>query len=375
MKASCNVLRKWSSRMRIGCVSDVCLGYGSPQIVYLMESLLHIHPGAETLIVEPAIPGQPPRHHRFSHFRIRRAATRFRPYSQCGRTEYVLAASRLLNDWSPDLLLICCTFTLPVLFKLNRRPAQVIYYCYESIPHYGRFDMEMNRWLRGMVDVVIFPEENRAALEIGRFGFGGIPALVLYNCPRRHDRRAMPRSHRNGRFLYSGTIDRTETLADHFTKPEVQGYPIDLYGPIRGSEEDRSRFRSQFQGRLRYHGMIDRESLDQIRPCYLYSLVMWNPHSENQLFAAPNKFFESIADGVPPLSAPHPQCKLLIERYQCGLLLNDWSESALVSGLQLAMRLHGTSEWEAMVERCETAFRQELNWERQFEKLKVHLRQ
>ncbi len=359
--------------MRIGCVSDVCLGYGSAQIVYLVESLLQVYPGAESLIVEPAVPGQSPRHNRFPTFRIRRATTRFAPYSECGRTEYMLAASRLMNDWAPDLLLICCTFTLPVLFKLTKRPAQVIYFSYESIPHYGEFDVEMNRWLNGLIDVVIFPEENRAALEIGRFGFGDTPALVLYNCPKRHDRPALPKSLRNGRFLYSGTIDRTETLAEYFTIPEVQTYPIDLYGPIRGSEKERSEFRSQVQGRVRYHGMVDRESIEQIRRGYAYSLVMWNPHTENQLYAAPNKFFESIADGVPPLSAPHAQCKLLTERYQCGLLLNDWSESALVAGLQSATRIYGTGQWEAMVRRCETAFRQELNWECQFEKLKVHL--
>jgi glycosyltransferase involved in cell wall biosynthesis len=359
--------------MRIGCVSDVCLGYGSPQIVYLVESLIQVYPSAEILIVEPAVPGQPPRHNRFPHLRIRRAATGFRPYSEYGRTEYMLAASRLLNKWAPDLLLICCTFTLPVLFKLTKRPAQVIYYSYESIPHYGEFDVEMNRWLKGLIDVVIFPEENRAALEIGRFGFGDIPALVLYNCPKKHDRRTLPKVLRNGRYLYSGLIDRTETLAEYFTRPEVQIYPIDLYGPIRGSKEECAHYRSQVQGRVRYHGIVDRESLDQIRRSYIYSLVMWNPHRENQFYAAPNKFFESIADGVPPLSAPHPQCQLFIEQYECGLLLKDWSESAMVTGLQTANRIYGTSQWEAMVERCEMAFRQELNWERQFEKLKVHL--
>jgi hypothetical protein len=359
--------------MRIGCVSDVCLGYGSPQIVYLVESLLQVYPGAETLIVEPGVRGQPPRHNRFPGLRIRRATTRFRPYSECGRTAYLLAASRLLNEWSPDLLLVCCTFTLPVLFKLTRRPAKVIYFCYESISHYGEFDVEMNRWLKGLIDVVIFPEENRAALEIGRYGFGDIPALVLYNCPKRHEPWALPKSLRNGRFLYAGTIDRKETMAEYFTKPELQAYPVDLYGPIRGSEEERTEFRSQLQGRLRYHGMVDRESLEQIRRGYAYSLVMWNPHSENQLYAAPNKFFESIADGVPPLSAPHPQCKLLTERYGCGLLLKDWSEPALVAGLDRAMRVYVTGEWEAMVDRCEMAFQQELNWEHQFEKLKIHL--
>jgi hypothetical protein len=100
---------------------------------------------------------------------------------------------------------------------------------------------------------------------------------------------------------------------------------------------------------------------------------MWNPRTENQHYAAPNKFFESIADGVPPLSAPHPQCKKLIDRYQCGVLTSDWSEGGLLVGLDHARKLFATSEWDSMLTNCQSAFAGELNWERQFEKLKVHL--
>ena len=100
---------------------------------------------------------------------------------------------------------------------------------------------------------------------------------------------------------------------------------------------------------------------------------MWNPKTESQLYAAPNKLFESIGAGVPPLAAPHPQCKKIIDRYGCGLLLDDWSLDALLDGLERASRIYSTGKWDEMVAGCEEAFTGELNWERQFEKLRVHL--
>lgn len=366
-------MRRSFKAMRIGCVSDVCLGYGSPQLGYLVESLAEQY-GAENLVVEPGIPRLPPRHNCFPRLRIRRVHSVFDPYSGPGRSEYAIAASHIMNDWAPDVLVICCTFSLPVLFKLRRRPAYVIYYSYESISHYGEFDVEMNRRLKGRVDVVIFPEENRAALEISRCCFGETPALVLYNCPRRTGRPPLLRQFRNGRFIYAGTIDRVETLAQYYASPLVGDYSIDLFGPIRAmTDEERTAWMSSLQKKVTYCGHIAARDLAELRPRYIYSLVMWNPQTENQLYAAPNKFFESIADGVPTLSAPHPQCKKLIDRYRCGVLTTDWTEAGLLAGLARAAKLYSTEEWDSMVNNCQSAFAGELNWERQFEKLRVHL--
>lgn len=360
--------------MRIGCVSDVCLGYGSPQIGYLVESLAD-HYEAEALVVEPRVPGVAPKHTSFPSFQIRRSRTAFQPYSAEGRIEYAIDAARMVNEWEPDLLIICCTFTLPVLFKLRKRPHFVIYYSYESIPHYGDFDITMNRQLDGLVDLVIFPEENRAELELGRSRFGGARTVILYNCPAHHSRRPAVKGERNGRFFYAGTIDPVETLAAHFLDSRISGFPIDLYGPLRGEwEAEPAKVREGLQGQVRYWGVLESRELGELRRRYLYSLIMWNPKTENQLYAAPNKLFEAIADGVPPLAAPHPQCKKILDRYGCGTLLSDWSVEALAAGLNRAAREFLTDKWNAMVTGCETAFASELNWELQFEKLKVHLK-
>lgn len=349
------------------------MGYGSPQIGLLLESLAGRYQ-AEILVVEPSIPALAPRHNRFPRFRMRSGHTAFHPHTAVGRIEYVLEAARIIDEWAPDLLVICCTFSLPVLFKLRRRPGYVIYYSYESIPHYGEFDVEMNRHLARRIDLIVFPEENRAALEIGRCRFGDVPKLVLYNCPRRTDRLPLPREERSGRLIYAGMIDAVETYADYYAKLPAGKYPIDLYGPIRApSEDERKTLRSRLENSVGYCGYIGSGELAEVRRHYIYSLVMWNPGSENQLYAAPNKFFESIAEGVPPLSAPHPQCKKIVEGYGCGVLMSDWSDTALLAGLDRALSLYRTNQWDAMVSKCQAAFVEELNWERQFEKLELHL--
>jgi glycosyltransferase involved in cell wall biosynthesis len=360
--------------MRIVAVSDVTVGYGTPQLPLLVESLLDYY-GGEAVIVEPAQPELSPRHDAFPRFDIRPVRTAEHPHSTIGRAEYVWRASRMVNQLRPDVLLICCTYCLPVIYRLSRRPAKTIYYSVESIPFYGDFDIEMNRRAGPLLDVIVFPEENRAALEVGRCGFHGVPKLVLFNVSnRRKDGcRPLPLEQRNGRILYSGTISRQQTFADYYLADKVRAMPIDLYGPIKGSDSDRRQLASGLGGAQRYGGYISSSALAQLRPAYAYSIIAWNPDNEGQLYAAPNKFFECIAAGVPPIAAPHPQCRLILERYRCGLLMADWGFDAFVAALRKALDLYGGSEWQQMVRNCQHAVESELTWDAQFDKMKLIL--
>ena len=71
--------------MRIVAVSDVTLGYGSPQVPLLASSLKDYY-GAEVKIVEPVQPELSPRHGAFPDFEIFRVATADHPHSPLGRT-------------------------------------------------------------------------------------------------------------------------------------------------------------------------------------------------------------------------------------------------------------------------------------------------
>lgn len=124
-----------------------------------------------------------------------------------------------------------------------------------------------------------------------------------------------------------------------------------------------------------YQGVLPMAELEAIYNDYAYSLTMWKPKDINQIHASPNKLFQSIGRGVPPISAPHPQCVRTLRRYGCGLLMNDWSMEGFEDAIRRALDLYGTSAYDRMVENCKTAAEVELNWPVQFEKVKAHLTQ
>lgn len=351
-------------------VADVSLGYGSPQILAYLSSLADLY-GVGVLALEPDEVHKQPFQSSDPAVVIKRISTNLPPHSSAGRIAYILEAAKLVNRLKPRMLVIFCTYSLPILYKLSYKPDFVLYVSLESIAAYGSLDIQINRHIRDRLDLIVFPEENRARLDTKRCGFIKQKLAVVYNAAAlTPDDAIYPASQRRERILYSGTLDPERTLAGYFLEKDVQTLPVDLYGAISGDADGRlRRGLDNSNTRLRYHGMIDAKSLEQVRRTSAFSLVMWAPTNENQLYACPNKFFESIADGVPPIAAPHPQMKMLLERYGCGILMDDWSLTAFKRALVEAASIFGTANYDAMVAACRTAAVEELNWEIQFKKI------
>lgn len=355
---------------RLVGVSDVSVGYGSPQIPRLMRSLAR-HYRCEALILEPDQTDKRPLDMTADGCTIQRVATTTHPHSELGRRQFVAAAARRINELRPDILVLFCTFTLPVLSRLRYKPRTTVYHSLESIPAYGPLDVELNHHLADKLDLVIFPEENRARLDGQRTGLLRRPLAIVYNVRNERVFEPSPIGGRSPRFLYTGTLNRDQTLAEYFLRPELGDIGIDLFGQTTGRDSDALRASlGSLSGSVRYHGYVPGATLDELRRQYAFSIVMWAPTNENQHFAAPNKFFDAIAEGIPPVAAPHPQCKQIIERYGCGILMDDWSFAAFHAALQRASVLFGTPHYERMVANCGRAVECELNWPAQFCKIK-----
>ncbi len=361
--------------MKIVGVSDVSIGFGSPQIIAMMKSLLHYYGEHDGLIIEPDQPNIEPYEDPNREFNVLRVETAFQPYSSVGRREYCIAAAKKVNEIQPDVVVIFCTFCLPVLFQLKKKPRLVIYYHLEYAPVYGQFDVHMNKSINNLVDLIIHPEANRAQRDIRECGYKDAPLVVAYNSASSWDDVDVTSSReRNGKVIYQGSINSRLTYPDYYTNKLLGDIPIDLFGNISG--EDRYEIEAAFmnlRNDIKYHGFIDNKKLAKIRKQYAYSIVMWNPVDENFLYACPNKFFESVFDGVPPIAAPHPQCKAIIEQYGCGIVMKDWTFESFRAALELATEQYGTPAYDQMVENCRQAALTELNWETQFAKIEKHL--
>src|SRR5207247_1072979 len=83
----------------------------------------------------------------------------------------------------------------------------------------------------------------------------------------------------------------------------------------------------------RYLGLLPAQRLREIMPRYAYRLVLWRPDDYHTLYASPNKMFESIAAGIPPICTPHPQCVEILREFDCGILLDDWLREAVSKAL------------------------------------------
>jgi len=354
----------------IAAVSDVSMGYGSPQLPSIMLSLLEKY-GGEGVIIEPDIDGRTPYRGYGDSCRVERIYTMVGPHDGPGRVEYLLRAADRLNELRPDVLVLLCTFTVPVLFQLRERPPFVIFWSNESMGYYGPEEHETNRLLADKIDLVLFPEENRARMDGAAAGLLDTPTLIVYNVSDKlhPPQPAVPPDQRLGRILCAGTVSRTRTLADYLLEEDVSHLPIDVFGPIDPGEEES--LLAAFYSRdsadgVSYKGVLGGPELARLRRHYAYSIVMWAPINDNQRYAAPNKFFEAIADGVPPIAAPHPQCETIINRYECGVLMSDWSIDAFRHALDRAFALLGTDDYAQMVRNCKRAYETELNWQTAF---------
>jgi glycosyltransferase involved in cell wall biosynthesis len=363
------------SDLKLVGVSDVTLGFGSTQVKALMEYLSSYYESGQAIVIEPDQTNIPPRKELFPGLKIHRVPTTFHIYeNRLGRVEYIAKASKLVEKLRPDVLVIFTTFCLPVLFNLSRRPKFVIYYSLESVSAYGELDIQMNREIGSKVDLIIFPEENRAAKFFELCGQNEIPSCIVYNCVNQNDvSGVLPPSTRNGRIIHQGRL-KEETGVDFFLDQRLQSFPIDLYGIVDGNNKEVIHEKlSLLLGEVRYKGSLDHRALSKIRRNYAYGIVFWKPVDENTLFACPNKFFESIAEGVPPISSPHPQCALLLNRYNCGLLLDDWSFDSFYGKIKEALDLYCSERYTKLIENCKKAVNMELNWPAQMKKIERYL--
>ena len=355
--------------MKIVGISDTVLGYGSPQVQKFMEALA-THHETRALVLEPQNPERAPKHELLPEIDIETINVKAQPYSwPVGRQEYVRNLGKRLDELQPDILVIFCTFCVPALMHMRHRPKKIIYYCIESIVQYGTADVWLNIKYGQLFDVVIYPERNRAAKDSERCLLTNRPSVVMMNCvnSRNNPEPVLPANQRNGRILSQGSIAYKLTFANYFLDPNAAHSPVDMYGPISGSEELKERM-SKLTTNVQYKGIVDGTTLAEIRRHYSWGIVIWNPTNENGLYACSNKLFEYIASGVPAISSPHPQHVQLIKRFGCGIIMPDWTIESFLWSLGEASRIAQSERYPDYVAACARAVQEEMNFERQFER-------
>jgi glycosyltransferase involved in cell wall biosynthesis len=356
-------------------VADTILGYGSSQILMLTKSLA-ARDGGRHMVFQPFVPQRAYTDLSTLGYDIETVATVEHPWSFIGREQYLRHVAGKINALRPETLVLPNYNIVPILSHLNYRPRKIIHLVLEDLEQFGnsRAAQLLIRNIQShsdLIDLWIFPDEKRAEVDTQRLSIPFSKTCIVYNVYQGHIASSATEK-RSKRILYAGSVDFDRTVAHFFTHPSVSCLPIDVYGQMSGSADLQRAFLDLLRSNtsnIRYFGEMPSKRIDDILTSLAYSLVFWFPASWSLRNAAPNKFYQALAAGVPVISAPHPQCATMINRYNCGYALKDWSLEALQEGLRTALADFNTACYREKVEGCREAVKQELNWDRQFSKI------
>ncbi len=356
-------------------VADTVLGYGSSQILTLTKSLAELI-GGDHKIFQPFVPQRKFIDLSKDGYCVETVNTLEHPWSWIGRMQYLRRVANTINANRPDVLVLPNYNLIPIIELLDYKPKRIIHLALEDMEQFGTSFLAENivrkiKQLVKKIDIWIFPEVNRAIHDCHFLDIPFDQTCILYNVTS-DALSVQPTCDRNGKIIYAGSVDFDRTAACFFASPLVATIAIDVFGSLGGSDSQKQDFLAATQNtenRIRYFGEIPSESLASQLPSYAYSLVYWFPTNWALRNAAPNKFFQAIASGVPVIAAPHPQCVALINRYNCGVALKDWDFDTFVSGLKYAIQKIGTPRHQEMVAGCNEAYAKELNWNSQFKKI------
>ena len=361
-----------SSNSRLLCLTDVAPGYGSPQLQHLTASLADKLGGADVRLLSPDEKNRPSRELIYDGFETTRVATFLPPHDKAFSIEFNRYIVDVIREWKPSMIIAANGWVLPSVLRCADQPFSLIYYMLESLSHQkhgiGDWTVPFNCDAFRRADIVVTPERRRLNNDIEILNVQPKRSVELLNVGARDDREAVPHDMRERAVIAAGSIG-PESLSQYLLALS-HDIPVTLAGPTNTPASIALLEELQRARHIAFHGLLPASTVFDMRANHAYSLVMWAPSDINQIYAAPNKFFESIAAGTPPICAPHPQCREIIERYDCGLIMSDWSQKAFLYSVGEAMDIFDKSpeRYAELVENCKRATREELNWESQMEK-------
>lgn len=330
--------------------------------------------GAKGLLIEPDEINRPPIEMGWSPaFTLKRINSRFPDHTPPWHRHFQASALREVETHRPDLLLIFGSSVFSSLMGLSFWPKCVIYHAYEFISNLSEHDLTAHHCLLSKCNLVITPEMERLIIDCEKVKAYPANLAAIYNVadvsyptPVRH----LPANERNGRFLWYGTLHRTQAFADYFTLDDAREFEFDLFGRITDPNAEDVARKLSATPNLRYFGIVPSEELNHRRAENIFSLVWWNPEvGPGAYYLASNRFFTSVQAGVPPICGPHPQCVDLVERYGCGLIMDDWSPTSFIKTLRLARRIYRSGAYADMVANCLKAAAEQFNWQAQYQRI------
>jgi glycosyltransferase involved in cell wall biosynthesis len=122
--------------------------------------------------------------------------------------------------------------------------------------------------------------------------------------------------------------------------------------------------------RVYFYGMVQHDELINYTAAADIGLALIENISMSYYYALPNKLFEYIMAGLPVISCSLPQMKKIVEDYKVGICVDAESEDDITKAIEDMIK--DKTPLKQYRQNCFDAAK-ELNWQKEFEKLKKYL--
>ena len=145
-----------------------------------------------------------------------------------------------------------------------------------------------------------------------------------------------------------------------------------LAGPLPYGKSDIAIGQMPGYARACYMGLLPRREICQIYRCARAGLALMHP-GPTYTESIPIKLFEYMAVGLPVIVSDFPAWRRLVEKADCGLLVDPLDVHAITPAMEWV--LSHPAEAEAMGRRGARVAREQFNWQGELERLQVFYEQ
>lgn len=146
---------------------------------------------------------------------------------------------------------------------------------------------------------------------------------------------AIPVTQRQPKVVYVGAISENrgaETMVDVLAAPEFpQGWRLNLAGRADSSLLQRLRDKPAWH-KVAYEGEVPSSRARELVQSSRVGLVLLHNTTAHRE-SLPTKMFEYFASGVPVIASDFPLWRSIVEKYQCGLLVDETSVNSIVDAV------------------------------------------
>lgn len=229
--------------------------------------------------------------------------------------------------------------------KLKRKGFYVIYDVHEDLPKQILSKTYLKKWMKPLFSKLIKFREEKTSTKFNyiitatdfinnRFLSVNKNSISIKNYPILDELfNNVSWSDKNDEICYVGGLTEVRGVFEVIESLQISNVKFNLGGPFMTNDYKDKCMNSKGWNNVNYYGYLDRESVKTVYEKSKIGIVTLYPII-NYIDALPVKLFEYMAAGIPVISSDIKLWRSIVEKNNCGLLVNPKSPKEIDNAIQ-----------------------------------------